>query len=684
MATQPTNLSVPSESPRDLKFNAGKIDEFVTSFSQWYVDRFGVQHYTIEGLKQLVLQQIYNLGWNLKGTFQGGGTVTAAGDLLQDTTTLIWYRWDDLSTLPKDVPSGSTPASAGGTGPGKWQPVEVSDVLRKDLSAADGFKLIGRCATVTALRLVEPTINKQMISLVEYASGTGYGGGILWYDNTDTTSADNGVDVFVTAGGKRWKRLTSRITLLDAGGVPGTDSSVALQRLVDAKKGKLVVIPEGEFIVAGITLNNSSYNNTRFQCEGMLKLKQRTSTSENNAGMPAYMGILLKDVFDVTGHLRFDGQRTLQPDEEHIYCVGIAGGGRFDFTHEIKDIKGDGFYVSQSDWLSNSAITNGLRLRGTISNGVIDGRNAISVISCKNFNIDVSINNVGGIVGGVQQPGGVDLEPNFDYQIIDSGFINIVADNSAFGVCILGKSYNVNNLKIKAILSNNCKPYLTRFKNCDIDIQNKDGGVAAEVDTCVDSKIKIRHHNCNSGAIYGFNGQVLGCEIETIGTQWKDSVAGHYDIQSCIFKVSAYDCLGTGTGFAWIIGIPNGKTSAYIPAYNRYSIDCPRQTNAVYAIRNASNLVLTRCILCNSNLGGWNNWGEAVLGQVANVIESTICNTLSSSNAMPGSGYYPQGVIVKANSNTVTSGQVLYGWLRLTTSNSHILDTDWKAVKFLW
>lgn len=61
MATQPTNLSVPSESPRDLKFNAGKIDEFVTSFSQWYIDRFGIQHYTIEGLKLLVLQQIYNL-----------------------------------------------------------------------------------------------------------------------------------------------------------------------------------------------------------------------------------------------------------------------------------------------------------------------------------------------------------------------------------------------------------------------------------------------------------------------------------------------------------------------------------------------------------------------------------------------------------------------------------------------
>ncbi|MBE3178237.1 hypothetical protein INF83_09450 [Enterobacter cloacae complex sp. P3B] len=144
MATQPTQDAVPSESPRDLKFNAGRIDEFVTSFVKQYIDRFGNAHYTIEGLKQLVLQQIYNLGWSFAGSFQDGGTVTSAGDLLQDESTNIWYRWDDLETLPKTVPEGSTPATAGGVGEGKWQPVDVSDVLRKQLAQDDGMKLIGQ------------------------------------------------------------------------------------------------------------------------------------------------------------------------------------------------------------------------------------------------------------------------------------------------------------------------------------------------------------------------------------------------------------------------------------------------------------------------------------------------------------------------------------------------------------
>lgn len=143
MTTTPTQLPVPSEKPQDLKFNAGKIDEFVTSMAQQYIDRFGGKHYTIEGLKQLVLQQIYNLGWNPVGTFQGGATVANPGDIVQDTTDDTWYRWDNLATLPKTVPAGSTPGSAGGTGEGKWQPVDVSDVLRKELAGKDGAENIG-------------------------------------------------------------------------------------------------------------------------------------------------------------------------------------------------------------------------------------------------------------------------------------------------------------------------------------------------------------------------------------------------------------------------------------------------------------------------------------------------------------------------------------------------------------
>ncbi len=206
MSTTPTRLPVPSEKPQDLKFNSGKIDEFVTSMAQQYIDRHGGAHYTIEGLKQLVLQHIYNLGWTPVGTFQGGAILTTAGDIIQDESTSVWYRWDDLTTLPKTVTSGSTPASTGGTGAGKWMAVDVSDVLRMELSNPDGLKLIGRCQSVAELRTVEPDYDRQLISLVSHTSGTGYGGGVFEADFSDTTTADNDGTIIVTSGGRRWKR----------------------------------------------------------------------------------------------------------------------------------------------------------------------------------------------------------------------------------------------------------------------------------------------------------------------------------------------------------------------------------------------------------------------------------------------------------------------------------------------
>ena len=52
MATTPTTNPVPSEDVRDLKFNSGKIDEIINSGLEKYLDRFGVERYTIEGIRK--------------------------------------------------------------------------------------------------------------------------------------------------------------------------------------------------------------------------------------------------------------------------------------------------------------------------------------------------------------------------------------------------------------------------------------------------------------------------------------------------------------------------------------------------------------------------------------------------------------------------------------------------------
>lgn len=140
MATQPTNLPVPSESPRDLKFNAGKIDEFVNSMAQQYIDRFGQAHYTIEGLRWVAQQAIAAFGYITLDSFEDGNTLTLPNQVLRLEATGEYYRWD--GEFPKAVPAGSTPASTGGVGPGAW--LSVGDAtLRNDLLSGGKSTLVG-------------------------------------------------------------------------------------------------------------------------------------------------------------------------------------------------------------------------------------------------------------------------------------------------------------------------------------------------------------------------------------------------------------------------------------------------------------------------------------------------------------------------------------------------------------
>lgn len=152
MATQPTNLPVPSESPRDLKFNAGKIDQFVTSDEKTYLDRFGGAHYTISGLTKLVQDAIAAYGWIPVESFQDGATLTQSNQILKDNDSGEYYRWD--GSYPKVVPAGSTPETTGGFGINAWLSVGDS-VLRSQLASANGYTLVPSVNVINSVVPVE-------------------------------------------------------------------------------------------------------------------------------------------------------------------------------------------------------------------------------------------------------------------------------------------------------------------------------------------------------------------------------------------------------------------------------------------------------------------------------------------------------------------------------------------------
>ncbi|WP_311746631.1 GDSL-type esterase/lipase family protein [Proteus penneri] len=140
MSTIPTQNPVPSETAKDLKFNSGKIDEFVTSMKNKYIDRFGQEHFTIEGLRWVAQQAISQFGYITLDSFQKGAEITLPNQVLRDEITGEYYRWD--GALPKSVQIGSTPDSSGGVGIGKW--ISVGDAsVRSDLIKPTGASMIG-------------------------------------------------------------------------------------------------------------------------------------------------------------------------------------------------------------------------------------------------------------------------------------------------------------------------------------------------------------------------------------------------------------------------------------------------------------------------------------------------------------------------------------------------------------
>ncbi|MFB4859958.1 hypothetical protein ACE3LH_23080 [Enterobacter hormaechei subsp. steigerwaltii] len=245
MATTPTNLPVPSESPIDLKYNAGKIDEFVTSMGWTYTDRFGNKHYTIEGLRWLAQQAISAFGYITLDSFEDGNNLTLPNQVLRLEATGEYYRWD--GALPKSVPAGSTPQTTGGIGPGAW--LSVGDAaLRTQISDPDG------------------AIKYPQLQIARWRDDLDVRGWGVFPDGTDVTAKlcaaldyANGDYSQLVEYGKNRKTLY----------VPPGDYVVDMAKLtgIHASAGRFVIrcnvdcvgrIPNGDFLVAHVRSINVS------------------------------------------------------------------------------------------------------------------------------------------------------------------------------------------------------------------------------------------------------------------------------------------------------------------------------------------------------------------------------------------------------------------------------------------
>jgi len=116
---------------------------------------------------------------------------------------------------------------------------------KTELAANDGEKFIGICPSIATLRLTEPTSNGQRITLREYTTGTGYGGGQFRAILSASTYTDNGGTIIKTTAGNAWLRINADVVNpLMFGAVPRVDDTTpsahaAITNAHNAASGKL-------------------------------------------------------------------------------------------------------------------------------------------------------------------------------------------------------------------------------------------------------------------------------------------------------------------------------------------------------------------------------------------------------------------------------------------------------------
>lgn len=116
-----------------------------------------VTNKTLDGLENLYNQAISQVGYVTMDSFEDGATLTLPNQVLRYKSTGEYYRWD--GEFPKNVPSESTPETAGGIGLGKW--VSVGDAsLRTDLADENSNVSI---AGVTASKIANNVITTEYL-----------------------------------------------------------------------------------------------------------------------------------------------------------------------------------------------------------------------------------------------------------------------------------------------------------------------------------------------------------------------------------------------------------------------------------------------------------------------------------------------------------------------------------------
>lgn len=579
--------------------------------------------------------------------------------------------------------------------------VQLADDVLSQLGQSSGAGMVGALDESSSPSTVQAELNKRP-SLSKLAQATsaaliGVSSGGNVQSELDLKASKTYVDSQV-AGLVTKASLQGNLIFATAdAGIPndGSDVSTQVSTFLNANKGKFIVFDSGTYQFAGVVLSGTGWEGTTIYFKGKHLLKPDT-TGTNTPGYGGFIGLVItKTVNDLTLYYRGDGNRALQYDRQHIFNVAIYGATNINIPYfKADEIMGDGCYVISEDQTSGSS-QNATNINfGVVEgkNSVIGGRNLISIVSCNRGTIGSLISeNIGGIVGGVLQPGGLDIEPNNLPGCLVRDFVVTSATSVGAGGVYLVTDWTANPKKIqnchvlKAIVRGGQKVrmYGTEQSSMVAECTGTSDGFGME--GCTNSSITVRTIGCAIGGIFGTQSPNYDCKVNLTARAISNAGMISGGSYRCDFELD-FDNWVTG-GTANFIGLwfrdLNSKGGLEQQS-NRFKIRIPKTANVLRAIQYTAGSFPINFygdnILHSSIFTDWPTF-DVITGAAGQyLIKEGKMPFLTMANGVPGNGTWKQGDFVYY-ANPSTTNKFL-GFYRITTGSGNVNGTDWGTVAF--
>lgn len=484
-----------------------------------------------------------------------------------------------------------------------------------------------------------------------------------------------------------------------------TDDSVANQAAVDIGKGGTVIIEQNSgnpSVFAALLLDGATYDNTTLIVEDMLLLARVGTT--NNFQSAAWVGIIFKET-DNCGLIikNADGNFANHADEQHVYIAGLAGNTNMKIPYfNFRNVRGDGLYVSGANWLSGGNPDKGLAIGSIIGENVTDqGRNTLSIINATDWSVGYfRSHRVGGIVGGVGMPGGLDIEPNTSSQEVRRGVVGTVdiICGSNFGFALdgeeitpLARDFNVSDITIVGGTVTNTSGstaivLLVRAFNININLTARGDGVtrsaAVAIDECDGVSGVIKTWHTTDAVTVGYNTVCNNIHLEIFSDDFNSSGLRTILVDDSSFKGRVSNAAASGNRF----GVWLRDFNLVTPTQNnvKYSIDCDNSNgNMVRGFRNDAPdpIAGVDCLLHDMDLSQFANQGLRLDGMGAGFKKSNVLG-ITNGTAIPTTAAWGKGDVIQNDTPTIDGNNLaIMGWLRLTDGTANVSGTDWAIMR---